>query len=114
MDREEILLKSRQENKGKPDELEIAAFGKASRVGMYIGGVICIILVLISRWILERGDIALAGWMIYMAMQGGSNLVLYKHLKRQEKLVSGIVCSVFALIFMISFAIAVYRYRTGM
>ena len=104
MDREEILLKSRQENKGKPDEL----------VGMYIGGVICIILVLISRWILERGDIALAGWMIYMAMQGGSNLVLYKHLKRQEKLVSGIVCSVFALIFMISFAIAVYRYRTGM
>ena len=113
MDKDEILLKSRQENEGKPDELEIAAFGSASRVGMYIGGLICIVLVLVSRWILGRGDIALAGWMIYMAMQGGSNLVLYKHLKRSEKLVSGIVCSAFALTFMIAFAIAVYRYHVA-
>ena len=114
MNKEDILAKSRLENKGKPDELEIAAFGNASRVGMYVGGVICIILVIVSRWLLGRGEIALAGWMIYMAMQGSSNLVLYKHLKRQEKLVSGIICTVFAVVFMVAFAIAIYQYKTGM
>ena len=51
MNKDEILEKSRLEGKGKPDELEVAAFGKASRVGMLVGGIICIILVLVSRWI---------------------------------------------------------------
>ena len=114
MNKEDILAKSRQENKGKPDELEVAAFGKASRIGMYVGGVICIVLVLVSRWLLGRADIALAGWMIYMAMQGSSNLVLYKHLKKQEKLISGIICTVFAVGFMVAFAIAIYKYKAGM
>lgn len=113
MNKEEILMKSRQENVGKPDELEVAAFGKASRVGMFVGGVICIILVLVSRWILGRGDIALAGWMIYMAMQGSSNLVLYKNLKTKEKLISGIICTVFAVLFLVAFVIAIYKYKVG-
>ena len=113
MNKEEILMMSRQENAGKPDELEVAAFGKASRIGMYVGAVLCIILVIVSRWILDRGDIALAGWMIYLAMQGASNLVLYKHLKTQEKLISAIICMVFAIIFAVSFGIAVYKYKVG-
>ena len=114
MNKEDVLAKSRQENEGKPDELEVAAFVKASRVGMYLGGAICMILVLISRWLLDRADIALAGWIIYMVMQGSSNLVLYKHLKSQEKLISGIICTVFAVAFMVVFAIAVYKHKAGM
>ena len=114
MNKEDILEKSRQENKGKPDELEVAAFGKASRVGMLVGGMICIVLVLVSRWLLDRADIALAGWMIYMAMQGSSNLVLYKYLKKQEKLISGIICTGFAVWFMVAFVIAIYKYKVGM
>lgn len=114
MNKEDILAKSRQEGKGKPDELEIAAFGKASRVGMLVGAIICIILVLISRWVLGRGDIALAGWMIYMAMQGASNFVLYKHLRKKETLASAIICSAFAVAFMAAFVIAIYKYKAGM
>ncbi|MBR5389842.1 MAG: hypothetical protein IK141_00885 [Clostridia bacterium] len=114
MNKEDILAKSRQENKGKPDELEVAAFGKASRIGMFVGGAICMILVLVSRWLLGRGDFALAGWMIYMAMQGSSNLVLYKHLKKQGKLIFGILYTVFAVVFMVAFAIAIYKYKVGM
>lgn len=114
MNKEDILAKSRQKNKGKPDELEVAAFGKASRIGMYVGGVICLVLVLVSRWLLDRADIALAGWMIYMAMQGASNIVLYKHLKRQEKLISAIICTGLAVVFAVSFAIAIYLYKVGM
>ena len=51
--------------------------------------------------------------MIYMAMQGASNIVLYKHLKSQEKLISAIICTAFAIIFMVAFAIAVYNYTVG-
>ena len=113
MNREEILAKSRWENKGRPDELEVVAFGKASRVGMYVGGAICIILVIVSRFLLERGDIGLAGWMIYFAMQGSSNFVLYKHLRSKEKLVSAIIGTGFAVVFFVAFAIAVYNYMVG-
>jgi len=113
MEKEEILLKSRQENEGKPDELEIAALGMASRIGMFVGGVLCIVLVLVSRWILKRDDIALAGWMVYAAMQACSNLALYKFLKRKEKLVSSIIWTVFAVAFIIGFTIAAYHYMTG-
>lgn len=113
MNKEDILERSRQENKGKPDELEVAAFGKATRAGMYVGGVICIILVIVSRWVIDRPELALASWMIYMAMQGASNIVLYKHLKRQEKLISAIICTGLAVVFAVSFAIAIYLYKVG-
>ena len=113
MNREEILAKSRQENKGKPDELEIMAFGKATRTGMYVGGVICIILVIVSRWVIDRQELALASWMIYMAMQGASNIVLYKHLKSKEKLISAIICTLVAVVFAVSFAIAIYLYKVS-
>ncbi len=114
MNREEILAKSRQENKGKPDELEVMAFGKATRTGMYVGGAICIILVIVSRWVIDRPELALASWMIYMAMQGASNIVLYKHLRSQEKLISAIICTVLAVVFAVSFAIAIYLYKVSM
>ena len=114
MNREEILAKSRQENEGKPDELEVMAFGKATRTGMYVGGVICIILVIVSRWVIDRPELALASWMIYMAMQGASNIVLYKHLKSREKLVSAIICTGLAVAFAVAFVIALYMYKVGM
>lgn len=81
---------------------------------MYIGAAICIALVFVSRWLIGRADIALASWMIYMAMKGTSSLVLYKHLKKREMLVSGIICTCFAVLFTVAFAIAIYKYKTGM
>ncbi|MBR5947167.1 MAG: hypothetical protein IKZ82_00780 [Clostridia bacterium] len=114
MNKEDILERSRQENKGKPDEFEVMAFGKASRMGMLVGAVICMILVIVSRWVIDRPELALASWMIYMAMQGASNIVLYKHLKRQEKLISAIVCTGFAILFAVAFVYAIYLYKAGM
>lgn len=90
------------------------AFGKATRTGMYVGGVICIILVIVSRWVIDRPALALASWMIYMDMQGASNIVLYKHLKSQEKLISAIICTVLSVVFAVSVAIAIYLYNVSM
>ena len=102
MDREEVLQKSRQENAGKMDECEKTAFGLASRVGMLVGGLLCVVLVLIGEFVLHRPELSLVGWLVYFAMQGTSNLVLYSQLKTRFKLIYGIV----ELLFAVAFAVA--------
>ena len=101
MDREDILKMSQNENRGRLDEREVAVFGKASRVGMLVGAFICVALVLVSEFVLKMPELALVGWMVYFAMQGSSNVVLYKHLKSRSKLIYGIVEIVFALAFAV-------------
>lgn len=111
MNKEDILAKSRLENQGKPDELELVAMGKASRTGMLIGAEICVVLFTVSLWVLDRFDIASAAWMIYLAMLGSHNLVLYKHLKDEAKLASGIICLEFAVFFLVAFISCVITER---
>ena len=103
MNKEDILKMSQQENEGKLDERELAVFGKASRVGMLVGAFLCIALVLVSDTFLNMPELALAGWMVYFAMQGSSNLVLFKHLQTRSKLIYGI----FEIVFAAAFAVAV-------
>ena len=102
MNKEDILKMSQQENKGKHDERELAAFGKASRIGMFVGAMVCVALILVSEFILNMPELALAGWMVYFAMQGSSNMVLYKHLQARSKLIYGIVEIVLALVFAVA------------
>ena len=103
MNKDEILKISQQENKGKLDERELAAFGKASRVGMLVGALLCVTLILVSEFVLNMPELALAGWMVYFAMQGSSNIVLFKFLKTRSKLIYGIV----EIVFSIAFAVAI-------
>ena len=103
MDKDEILKISQQENKGKLDERESLAYGKASRIGMAIGALLCMILVLISELLLNAPELALAGWLVYFTMQGSFNLSLYFRLKTHKKLIYGIV----EIIFACAFAVAV-------
>lgn len=102
MNKEDILKMSQQENKGKLDEREIAVFGKASRIGMLVGAILCVALILISEFVLHMPVLALVGWMVYFAMQGSSNVVLYRYLKKRSKLVYGVVEIVFAVVFAIA------------
>ena len=99
MDKEEILKMSQRENKGKPDEREAAAFGKAFRVGMLAGVLLCVALILVSEFILNRPELALAGWVVYFAMQGSSNIVLFRYLNTRRKLIYGVVEIVCAVAF---------------
>ncbi|MBQ9743047.1 MAG: hypothetical protein IJV88_05180 [Ruminococcus sp.] len=103
MNKDEILRRSQQENKGKLDERERDVFGKASRVGMLVGALLCVALVLVSEFLLDVPELGLAGWMVYFAMQGSSNIVLFLNLKNRSKLIYGIV----EIIFSVAFAVAV-------
>ena len=102
MNKEDILKMSQRENKGKLDERELAAFCKASRVGMLVGALLCIVLILVSEFVLNKPELSLVGWMVYFAMQGSSNMVLFRYLKTRTKLVYGIIGIVFAVAFAVA------------
>lgn len=91
MDKNEILKMSREEHKGRHDEREIIAYGRASRVGMLVGAVICAGLAFAGELVFHIPEIGLVGWLVYSAMQGSGNIVLYKDLKDRRNLIWGIV-----------------------
>lgn len=102
MNKEEILKLSQRENEGKLDERELAAFGKASRIGMLVGALLCVVLIIIGEFVLNMPELALVGWMVYFAMQGSSNIVLFKYLKTRSKLIYGVAEIVFAVAFAVA------------
>ena len=91
MNKDEILKMSREENEARHDEREMIAYGTASRVGMLVGAIICAVLVFASELLFHIPEIGLVGWLVYSAMQGSGNIVLYKDLKNRRNLIWGIV-----------------------
>lgn len=102
MDKEEILKMSREENEGRHDEREIIAFGAASRIGMLAGAFVCVVLVFASGLLFHIPEIGLAGWLVYFAMQGSSNIVLFRDLKSRRNLMWGVIEIVCAIAFAIA------------
>ena len=105
MNKEEILKISQNENKGKPDERELAAYGNASRAGMLVGGLFCIALVLVSEFLIKVPELGLAAWMVYFSMQGSSNIALFVNLKSRTKLIYGIGYILFAVAFAVAIVV---------
>lgn len=70
MNKDEVLKMSREENEGRHDEREIIAFGTASRAGMLVGALVCVLLVFASEllFIFQKSD-WLAGSYICNARQ---------------------------------------------
>lgn len=105
MNKDEILKMSREENEGRHDEREMIAYGTASRAGMLVGGIICAILVFASELIFHVPEIGLVGWLVYFAMQGSGNIVLYKKLDKRRDLIWGIIEIAFAIAFAVMLVI---------
>ena len=99
MNKDEVLKMSREENEGRHDEREIIAFGTASRAGMLVGALVCVLLVFASELLFHIPEIGLVGWLVYFAMQGSGSIVLYKKLKNRRNLIWGIVEIIFAIAF---------------
>ncbi len=91
MDKEAVLKMSREENEGRRDEREMAVSSAASKVGMLVGGLVCIVLVFLGTLVLNAPEISFAGWMVYFSMYAGSNLVLFRKLGNRRNLIWGII-----------------------
>jgi len=99
MNKEDILSKSRLENKGRLDERELIAYGKASRVGMLVGGLVCAVLIFAGEFLLHMPEVGFVGWLVYFAMLGADNITLWRELKDRRKLIYGAAELLFAVLF---------------
>ena len=102
MDKEEILKMSREENEGRRDEYEMAATSTAAKAGMLAGGLVCVALAFIGKFILKLPAISFAGWMVYFAMYAASNIVMFRKLGNRRNLFWGIVAAAASIGFCIA------------
>ena len=102
MEKENVLELSRKENEGRHDEREMNAYGNASKVGMLVGGFMCVALVMLSEFVFKIPEIGLVAWHVYFAMQGSHSICLYLQLKKRNRLVYGIVYLIFSLLFIVA------------
>ena len=101
MNKEEILAKSREENKGKVDERESQILSNASKTGMAVGGVLSFVFLIFSR-IIDNPLLGFAAWCMYFSMYGSAHL--YRFIKTKEKL--QLVQATLSLLFALTVFIA--------
>lgn len=92
MNKDEILEKSRAENRGRADEMEQAALGRAGSIAAAVGGLVCMLILLLNV-ISGNGDprVSFAAWSVYGLMQGTLFLVKYLKLRRAHELAFSIL-----------------------
>lgn len=88
MNKNEILEKSRQENKGS-DLVEKEALYEASQKAVAAGGILCMFISLIDIFL--GGSFNYTLWGVYLSMTGTILLVKYYHLRKTHELICGIM-----------------------
>jgi len=106
MNREEILEKSRQENKNQ-DEMERDALAKAGQRACAVGGIVCALIIIFEA--LFVGQVNMSTWAVYLSMTGTMLLVKYTKLKKKHELVFGLMQLALALAFLVMYVIQTVR-----
>ena len=102
MNREEILEKSRQENKNR-DEMEKDALAKAGQKACAVGGLVCAAIIILEAIFAEQ--VNMSTWAVYLSMTGTMLLVKYLRLKKKHELVFGLIQLVLAAIFLVMYVV---------
>lgn len=95
MNRDEILEKSRKENRAG-DEREIQLFANSSKIGMAVGGILSAIIVAFSR-VINDPLLGLSAWAVYFSMFGSRRLYQFVKTKEKTRLLQAIIGVAFAL-----------------
>ena len=95
MNKEEILKKSRLENK-EMDEREYQILADSSKIGMTVGGILSVVIVLFSR-IADVPLLGLSAWAVYFSMYGSRHLYHFIKTKEKIRLVQTIIGITFGL-----------------
>ena len=90
MNKKEILEKSRKENEGQLDERELQINANASKFGMAVGGILSIVIVILSR-IFNMPLLGMAAWAVYFSMYGTRHLYNYIFTRDKVELFQSIV-----------------------
>ena len=83
MNKDEILRKAREENKGV-DEVQRSAESKAGKISMAVGASACMLLYLLDDMVLETEVIGDACWVIYSLMMATRQWICAAELKKKS------------------------------
>lgn len=101
MNREEILRKSCNDNKGY-DERELNVHTKSSAIAKAVGVVIAFVIVLIEEIFCEHPPVAsMAAFSVCFAMNAVESWYRFVSLKGKFNLIKSVLCSAFAVAFMV-------------
>lgn len=100
MDKEEILAKSRTENKSM-DEYEKSVLDKAGKISVQAGLLLCCLIAILE--VIFTGKASMGSWTIYFGMLTTQFLVKYSKLRQKHELLVTAFYGVLFLFFLIFF-----------
>ena len=106
MNRDEILEKSRQENRNR-DEMERDAMARAGQKACAVGGMLCAVIIILEAFFAEQ--INMSTWAVYLSMTGTMLMVKYIHLKKRHELAFGLIELTLAAVFFVMYVIRLVR-----
>lgn len=106
MNREEILEKSRRENRGM-DERERDAFVWAGQKATAVGGLLCAVIIVLEA--IFSDHVSFSTWAVYLSMTGTTLLGKYIRLREKHELVFGFLQISLAAIFFIMYVVRLVR-----
>lgn len=102
MNKDEILKKSRKENKNR-DLAEISVVIQAGNIASRVGACVCCLLSVITLWITEV--FLCSPWIIYFSILGTNYLVRFVKVKRKSDLFISCILYLMCVIAFIFFVI---------
>ena len=106
MNNDEILEKSRQENKYK-DEMEKDVFLKAGQRSCAVGSIICALIIVLETFFADHVNLSILA--LYFAMTGTMLLSKYSKLTKIHELIFGSIQLVLSAICMVLYIMRLVR-----
>lgn len=106
MNKDELLAKSREENKGRTDERELSIIAGGGKTAYFTGMAVCIAILLLNGVLRIFGSpnynpsLTFAVWGVWFSMQGAMFLYKYVNIKKKHELMLSIVYIAFAIIML--------------
>ncbi len=98
MNKEEILKRSRNENKQKGDEREEKIKLRSATISAAVGALICLVFVVLEGNLFDRSVSHI--WVIYSGMMFSKYIINVVKLKKKEDLLFSILWGILALLYI--------------
>ena len=106
MQKEEILQRSRNENKG-PDERELFALAAAGKIAAQIGMLVCCAVAVLQ--VIFTDSVSFESWMFYFSILGTLFTVKYVKLRERHELLLAILFLALFVFFTVLFLLRLTR-----
>lgn len=100
MNKEEILAKSRKENKGM-DMMEIQSLEKAGKYASQVGMLLCCFVAVMEVAITNR--ISMGSWLIYFGILSTMFFTKYRLMKQRHELMISLLYTILFFFFLVMF-----------